>query len=113
MKIKKYKVVITQSGKADIQEKKRYILNNFKYREYAENFSKKINQAIEELKLFPKGYGTIGFRYCGYDIYIKPQNNYLLFFTVNEVTATVTILRVLQDGMDWEYIIKSWIDKRK
>ena len=42
MEYKKYKVVIAQSGKLDVKEKKKYILQQFKYREYAENFSKKI-----------------------------------------------------------------------
>ena len=41
MENKKYKVVIAQSGKLDVKEKKKYILQQFKYREYAENFSKK------------------------------------------------------------------------
>ncbi|MDE6252289.1 MAG: type II toxin-antitoxin system RelE/ParE family toxin [Lachnospiraceae bacterium] len=40
---------------------------------------------------------------------MKPQSNHLLFYTVDEETQTVTVLRVLQDGMDWEYIIEQWI----
>ena len=35
---KRYKVVIAQSGKIDVKNKKHYIIQNFKYREYAENF---------------------------------------------------------------------------
>ena len=46
MENKKYKVVIAQSGKLDVKEKKKYILQQFKYREYAENFSKKIKKAV-------------------------------------------------------------------
>lgn len=42
MENRKYKVVISQSGKLDVKEKKKYILQQFKYREYAENFCKKI-----------------------------------------------------------------------
>lgn len=38
----KYRVLITEIGKEDVEEKKRYILRNFKYREYADNFSKEI-----------------------------------------------------------------------
>lgn len=45
MENKKYKVVIAQSGKLDVKEKKKYILQQFKYREYAENFSKKIKKS--------------------------------------------------------------------
>lgn len=109
---KKYKVRIAESGKRDIQEKKKYIIRHFKYREYAENFSQKIKEAIERLEMFPKGYKTTGFHYRGYDIYLKPQSNHLIFYTVNDETDTVTVLRVLQDGMDWEYIIECWINRK-
>ena len=79
MENKKYKVVIAQSGKLDVKEKKKYILQQFKYREYAENFSKKIKKAVLALDTLPTGYNTTGFRYRGYDIYMKPCESYLLF----------------------------------
>ena len=107
----RYKVVIAQSGKLDVKNKKRYIIENFKYREYAENFSRKIKKAAQELDTLPTGYNTTGFQYRGYDIYIKPQSNHLLFYTVDEENMVVTVLRVLQDGMDWEYIIQRWIKR--
>lgn len=106
---KRYKVVIAQSGKEDIKQKKRYIIQNFKYREYAENFSSKMKKAVESLKIFPEGFQTTGLRYRGYDLYIKLQDNHLLFYTIDEDKAVVTVLRILQDGMDWEYIIRRWI----
>ena len=109
MENKKYKVVIAQSGKLDVKEKKKYILQQFKYREYAENFSKKIKKAVLALDTLPTGYNTTGFRYRGYDIYMKPCESYLLFYTVDEAVKTVTVLRVMQDGMDWQYIIKGLI----
>ena len=109
MENKKYKVVIAQSGKLDVKEKKKYILQQFKYREYAENFSKKIKKAVLALDTLPTGYNTTGFRYRGYDIYMKPCESYLLFYTVDEAVKTVTVLRVMQDGMDWQYIINRWL----
>ncbi len=108
--VKRYKVVIAQSGKMDVLNKKRYIIENFKYRDYAQNFSAKIKKAAQELDTFPTGYGIIGFQYRGYDIYMKPISNHLLFYTIDEDEMVVTVLRVLQDGMDWEYIIKHWIE---
>ena len=90
MEYKKYKVVIAQSGKLDVKEKKKYILQQFKYREYAENFSKKIKKAVLALDTLPTGYNTTGFRYRGYDIYMKPCESYLLFYTVDEAVKTVT-----------------------
>ncbi|MDE7267303.1 MAG: type II toxin-antitoxin system RelE/ParE family toxin [Lachnospiraceae bacterium] len=104
-----YKVVIAQSGKIDVKNKKHYILQNFKYREYAENFSLKIKKAAEELAIFPTSHQITGFQYRGYDIYMKPQSNHLLFYTIDNDRGVVTILRILQDGMDWEYIIQQWI----
>ena len=95
MENKKYKVVIAQSGKLDVKEKKKYILQQFKYREYAENFSKKIKKAVLALDTLPTGYNTTGFRYRGYDIYMKPCESYLLFYTVDEAVKTVTVLRVI------------------
>lgn len=41
---------------------------------------------------------------------MKPNSNHLLFYTVDEEKMVVTVLRVLQDGMDWEYIIQRWIE---
>ena len=99
-------------AKEDIKEKKKYILRNFKYREYAEYFSRKIKKAVQELDTLPDGYGTTGFCYRGYDIYLKAYKNYLLFYTVDKSAATVTVLRILQDGMDWENIIRQWISRK-
>ena len=106
---KRYKVVIAQSGKNDVKNKKRYIIQNFKYREYAENFSTRIKKAAEELAVFPTSHQLTGFRYRGYDIYMKPQSNHLLFYTIDNDKGIVTVLRILQDGMDCEYIIQRWI----
>ena len=50
-KPKKYKIVISKDALLDIKSTKKYILDTFKYREYAENFSKKIKKAIKELML--------------------------------------------------------------
>ena len=55
---------------------KKYILENFKYRELGENFTKKIKTAVEGLKAFPKGHNATGIRYRGYDIYLKPYRTY-------------------------------------
>ena len=90
---------------------KRYTLEQFKYREYAENYSQSIKKAAKELGVYPRKHETTGFQYRGYDIYIKPQNNLLLFYTINEEKHIVIVLRVLQDGMDWQNIIKRWLGK--
>lgn len=65
----------------------------------------------KQLDTFPTGREMTDFQYRGYDIYIEPCENHLLFYTVNENRSTVTVLRILQDGMDWQNIIKRWLRK--
>ena len=109
---KKYKIKYTYSNRDDIRRMKKYILENFKYRELGENFTKKIKTAVDELKTFSTVYNKTGIRYRGYDIYLKPYRTYLLFYIVNESLSVVTILRVLKDGMNWQYILKRWIHEQ-
>lgn len=109
MNAKKYKVQFTQSGKDDMRGMKEYILRTFQYRELGQNFTKKMKKAVEKLKVFPTGYDAIDLRYKGYEIYLKPYQNHLFFFVVDEQGATVTVLRVLQDGMNWQHIMKRWL----
>lgn len=109
MKWGKYKIEYTHSGRDDMRKMKRYILEEFKYREYAENFSKKMKAAADSLKTLPTGYDTTEFQYRGYDIYLKPYYTYQIFFVIDEISHVVTVLRVLHDGMDWKMILKQWL----
>lgn len=113
MKVQKYKVVIARSGKQDVKDMKKYILDTFKYRELGESFSKKVKNAAMQLDVFPTGYDTTGFMYRGYDIYLKPSDTYLLFYTVDEAKHTVTVLRVMQDGMNWQFVLKRWLQQNR
>ena len=108
-----YRVVLAQSGKKDIKERKKYILFQFKYRQLAENFSKKMKKALLSLDTLPAGYESTDFEYRGYNIYYKPYQTYLLFFVINENNKVVTVLRILQDGQNWKYIISRWIRQNK
>lgn len=110
---KKYKIKYTYSSRDDILRMKKYILNQFKYRELGKNFMQKMKKATNGLKTLPSGHNTIGFSYRGYDIHLKPYLTYLFFYIVNEEDATVIILRVLQDGMNWQFIIKQWLAQNK
>ena len=100
-KPKKYKIVISKDALLDIKSTKKYILDTFKYREYAESFSKK---AIKALDSFPKGYEATGYVIEGLSVYFKPYSTYLIFFVVED--STITVIRVLKDRMYWQSIIK-------
>lgn len=96
-----------------MRKMKKYILETFKYRELGEKFSKKMKAAAKDLKTLPTGYDTVGFKYRGYDIYLKPYRTYLFFYIVDEMTQTVTILRVMQDSMNWKFILKRWLQENE
>ena len=102
-KPKKYKILLSKDALQDIKDNKSYILKNFKYREYAENFSKKIKKAIKELNPFAEGYEKTGFLIEELEVYYKPYSTYLIFFVVED--STVTVIRVLKDRMYWQAII--------
>lgn len=110
---KEYRIKYTYSSRDDIRGMKKYILDNFKYRELGENFTKKIKAAVDGLRILPTGYDTTGIRYRGYDIYFKPYRTYLLFYIVDDELSVVTILRVLQDGMNWQYILRRWVHEQE
>ena len=70
-KPKKYKIVLSKDALQDIKNTKTYILQTFMYREYAENFSKKIKSAIKALDPFDEGYEKTGHNPSGYVIECK------------------------------------------
>ena len=82
---------------------KKYILENFRYREYAENFSKKIKAAVKALNPFAEAYEKTGLLIEGLEVYYKPYSTYLIFFVIED--KTVTVIRVLKDRMYWQSII--------
>lgn len=104
-----FKIKYTYSSRNDIREKKEYILKTYKYKGLGKNFTEKIKQATNQLKIFPYGYNTIGFKYREYDIHMLPSQSYLVCYVVDEGKFEVIILRILQDGQDWENIIEQWL----
>ena len=109
MTITQYKIRYTYNARDDIAGIKRYILEHFKYRQLVDNFKKKMQKAEKGLTTFPDGNEPSGFVYRGYTIFMKLNSTYLIFYVVDKPGRTVQILRVLQDGMDWKYIINRWI----
>lgn len=81
MKRRNYKIEYSHSSRNDIRNMKRYIIDTFKYYEYGNNFTKKM----------------------------KSYRTYLFFYIVDVDTHTITVLRVLKDGMDWKTILKYWL----
>lgn len=104
-----FKIKYTYSSRNDIKEKKEYILKTFKYKGLGKRFVDKIKKATSQLKIFPYGYDAIGFKFREYDIHMLSFQSYLVFYVVDEKKLEVTILRILQEGQNWENIIEQWL----
>lgn len=65
---KKYRVVMSKDAILDIKRYKTYIIENFKYKGYAENFSKRIKLSIKSLEVFPEGYEKTGYIIEGLEV---------------------------------------------
>ncbi len=111
MKDGEFKIVYTFSSKDDIRKMRKYILDTFQYRELGENFIKKMKEATEEIRAFPLSFNAVPFQYRGYAIRLKSYRTYLFFYAVDIEKMTVTVLRVMQDGMDWRFILNQWLKK--
>ncbi len=105
--LKSYKIRFVPSARSDLARMKKYILNEFRYPQYGANFDRKIREASMAIKNSPTSFKTLEFTYKGLDIYMRCIKTYLFFYVVDG--NTVSVLRVLKDGMNWEYIMKLWI----
>ena len=105
--LKKYTVRFVPSARRDLAEMKRYILRKFKYQQYGINFDKKIKAATTIIKKSPTSFTGTGFTYRGLRVYMRCINTYLFFYIVDD--DVVSVIRVLKDGMNWEYIMKLWL----
>ena len=93
----------------DILGIRKYIVDRFGFREYGDAFTKKMKRGIESIREFPEGFSMTGFRYRGYNIYLKPNFTYLILYTIDKKINTITVLRVMKDGMNWRFILAGWL----
>lgn len=111
--VETHKVQYTHSSLDDMRSMKKYILQKFHYHELGESFTKKMKRAERELASCPAGYKDTGILYRGYIVYAKSSQSYLFFFVVDKKEKVVTVLRVLQERMNWKYILKKWLKTNK
>ena len=104
---KNYKIKYTPSSQSDVKRMRKYILHIFKYLELAKNFDNKISNALKMIKTAPHIYQPTKFYYKEYEIYMRCIDSFLFFYIIE--SSTIILLRVLKDGMNWEYIIKLWL----
>ncbi len=111
MALKNYSLTFAKSALEDQIELKTYILEHFMYDEYGDNFDAKMKSAALYIKNTASSIRPTSFYYRKYVIYMLVHKSYLFFYVVDEEKATITVLRILNDGRDWMSIIKKWLRK--
>jgi addiction module RelE/StbE family toxin len=97
-----YKVITTKRAIADMVKIHLYIANELHAPQAADNLINDIEQQIIELKQMPKKYALVlDERLARQGIRKIPVNNHLVFYQVDELTQTVTVVRVLYGSRDW------------
>lgn len=109
MSLKNYKLEFTESAKNDLKNFKMYILKQFKYKKYGDNFDLKMQGAYKFIKTINNHIKPLKIKYRGYDVYFLSYKTYLFFYIVDDEQRIITIFRVMQEGMNWTSILFNWI----
>jgi len=99
-----YSVIITEQADKDIDSIGLYILEELHNPTAAERFLALIDKRILELEIFPKMHSLIqNERLQNYrKIHVM---NYIIFYTVNDISRTATVQRILYCRRDWLNIL--------
>ena len=107
----KIKIVYTFQARQDLKNIYEYIANSLHAPDTARNMYRQIIQSARSLEPMPERnllykeepWHSQGVRFV-------PVKNYLLFYTVNNETNTVSIARILYGGMDINRQLEETID---
>jgi len=102
----KYNLVIAEAAEADLDEIADYISDELKEPTTALKQLTRIQEAMATLEELPERHSFVQDKYlAAKGIRKLPIDNYLIFYTVNKITNTVNIVRVLHGRRNWESIL--------
>lgn len=106
--MKKYNVMISADAIDDLRDIYTYIAYSLNAKQAAANLVDKIRQKISEPESFPLRHKLVEWEpWASMNIHHFPVNNYEIFFSVDQNSATVSIVRIFYGGRNIEQIIKS------
>ena len=93
-----YKIDFTASARQDLRDTYTYI----KKPSVAENFYARLEKSIETLSTLLKRHAVVREEKLAEKGYrILPLGNYLIFYSVDDASKTVTVYRILYSLRDW------------
>ncbi len=110
--IKKYTVIYSSAARNDIFAIQKYISTNLKSSTTATKLTKRIRVSIKDLCTSPEHYIRVD-REPWHSMNMRhyPVGNYEIFYIVDNINATVTIVRILYGKRNIESIITNKTDQ--
>ena len=100
--MERYKVVLSQKGKAEIRAIVQYIAVNLHEPDTAKRMQRRFKEMVASLRTMPKRFASVPDSYlASAGFRITSVGNYLVFFTLDEDKKTVNISRVLNGRQNW------------
>ena len=101
-----YNLVITDPAETDMADIGFYIAQTLGSPIASHNLLDELDNQILSLEAMPKRYPLVSdSRLAGLGIRSVPVKNYLIFYTVDDNTHSVVIIRVLYNKRDWASLI--------
>jgi plasmid stabilization system protein ParE len=101
-----YSVVVSQTAKKDIEGIFKHIKDTFFAPDTAQKLIQRIHSAIVALSSQPESHALLDDDFLARKgIRRVLVDNYTIFFRVNHLTTTVSVIRVLYSRRDWASIL--------
>ena len=102
-----YRLEFMPLARQDLIETARYISHELKNPAAARRITNRLVEAAQRLTEFPYGYAIyVPIRPLNREYRKIPVENYCVFYTVDEKTKTVTVVRVIYAGRNIERLLE-------
>ena len=100
--MERYKVILSQKGKAEIRAIIQYIAVNLHQPDTARHIQHRFKELVASLKTMPNRYALVSDSYlASMGLRMASVGNYLVFYMVDQETKAVNISRVIYGRQDW------------
>lgn len=104
---RKYKVIYAPAAMDDLHEIAAYILYELQAPQAAKNVTTKIRNEIRLLANMPERFALVEWEpWASMKMRRVPVGNYAVFYTVDDDTGIVSVIRIFYGGRDIKHIIR-------
>lgn len=103
-----YSVIYSPEAKDDLREIYSYIAYDLQAPETAKGQVNRIRKEIRSLDFMPSRYAIVDWEpWKSMGMHRVPVDNFVVYYTVNDCSHTVTVIRIFYGGRDIEGIVQA------